>query len=450
MDESGFPRMQKSSHQSTPSATELRTPPSPESQTRQLARDPLNYFLTLTREYGDVVRYRPAPDPAYLVNHPDYVRHILVDNYRNYTKDTYINNKFKNLVGDGLVTSEGQVWRQQRRLMQPAFQHNRIEKLDQPIVEITRARLEKWRAAASRGEPVDIAAEMASLTLSITTKALFGIDLGEEVDEVGRAVTMGGDLLEKPNHPRFRNGLQTVKGIVDRLIAERRRSFVDNGDLLAILINTRDELTGARWDDDQLRDQVLTLLLAGYETTSSALTWTWYLLSQHEAVFERMHAEACQVLGNRLPGYADLASLSYTRNVFQEGMRLYPPAWVLGRRALADDAVGGFRIPAGTIVAISPYTLHRHLDFWENPEQFDPDRFLPERFAGMHRYAYIPFGGGPRLCIGYHFAFLEAQIILAMIAREFYPRLLPGLTIRPQPIFILRPNRNMLMELTTP
>ena len=413
-------------------------------------RDPLNFFLTLTRKYGDVVRYRPAPDPAYLINHPDHIRHILVDNNRNYTKDTYINNKFKDLVGNGLLNSEGDTWRQQRRMMQPAFHHTRLEKLDQPIVEITQARLDKWQAAASRGEPVDIASEMASLTLSVTTKVLFGIDLGEEIEEVGRAVNMGGDLLEKPNHPRFREGLVIVQGIVNRIIAERRRSFVDTGDLLSILISTQDELTGARMDDEQLREQVLTLLLAGYETTSNALSWTWYLLSQHPAVFQAMRAEARQVLGSRQPIYSDLPDLSYTRNVFQEGIRLYPPAWVLGRRAIQDDAVGGFRIPAGTIIAISPYTVHRHLDFWENPEQFDPDRFQPERFAGMHRYAYIPFGGGPRLCIGNHFAFLEAQIILAMIARQFYPRLLPGLTVRPNPIFILRADRSMLMELTRP
>jgi cytochrome P450 len=442
--------MPKPRSRSKHTQAELRTPPSPESKTRELVRDPLNFFLTITRQYGDVVRYRPAPDPAILVNHPDYVRHILVDNNRNYTKDTYINQKFKDQVGDGLLTSEGEVWRQQRRLMQPAFHHTRLQKLDRPIVEIVAARLENWQEHAARGEPVDIASEMASLTLSITTKLLFGIDLGEEVDEVGRAVNMGGDLLEKPNHPRFRNGLLIVQGIVERLIAERRRGYVDTGDLLSILINTQDEQTGARMDDLQLRDQVLTLLLAGYETTSSALTWTWFLLSQNEDAFHKMRAEALEVLGDRNPGYADLNALNYTRNVFQEGIRLYPPAWILGRRAVADDAVGGFRIPAGTIVAISPYTVHRHLDFWENPEQFDPDRFLPERFNGMHRYAYIPFGGGPRLCIGNGFAFLEGQIILAMLSRAFYPRLLPGLNIRPQPIFILRPDRNMQMELTAP
>ena len=442
--------MPKSSHSPQPGLDGLRTPPSPEGQARALVRDPLNFFLTLTRQYGDVVRYRPAPDPAILVNHPDYIRHILVDNNRNYTKDTYINQKFKDQVGDGLLTSEGAVWRQQRRLMQPAFHHTRLERLDQPIVDLVTARLERWQAAAAKGEPVDIASEMGGLTLSITTRLLFGIDLGEQVDEVGRAVNMGGDLLERPNHPRFRNGIQIIQGIVERIIRERRASFVDTGDLLSILISSRDEQTGASLDDRQLRDQVLTLLLAGYETTASALTWTWFLLSHNPAAFQRMRAEALQVLGGRQPTYADLEALTFARNVFQEGIRLYPPAWILGRRALADDAVGGFRIPAGTIVAISPYTVHRHLDFWDSPEQFDPDRFLTERFNGLHRYAYIPFGGGPRLCIGNSLAFLEAQIILAMIARSFYPRLLPGLSVRPQPIFILRPDRNMLMELTAP
>ena len=422
-----------------------KLPPSPRGSTREQVRDPLSFFLTLTRTYGDVVCYRAAPEPAYLVNHPDYVRRVLIDNNRNYSKETYINQMFKTAVGDGLLTSEGEVWRKQRRLMQPAFHHQRLEKLDGLITRSTEAMLARWEAAASAGETIDIAREMASLTLTITTKALFGIDLGEDINSVGAAVNMGADLLERPKNPRFRNAIQSVKDTVERIITERRLKYEDTGDLLSMLLQARDEETGLGMDDQQLRNQVITLLLAGYETTASALTWTWYLLSQHPEAASHMQAESRRVLAGRPPAYADLPDLPYARMVFEESMRLFPPAWILGRKALEDDQIGGYHVPAGTIVAISPYTLHRHPGFWERPDAFEPERFSPERSNGRNRYAYIPFGAGPRQCIGNTFGMLEAQLILPMVAGRFNLRLAPGIEINPQPVFILRPNRDMLM-----
>lgn len=424
------------------------TPPSPRGSLRQLVRDPLAYYLSLAREYGDLVCYRPAPEPAYLVNHPDYIKHVLVDNNRNYTKDTYINQMFKAQVGDGLLTSEGDAWRRQRRLMQPAFHQQRTFKLDTVITGAASRMLDRWEVRRAAGHTLDIAAEMATLTLSITTRALFGVDIGEEVNAVGEAVNVGADLLEKsPRHPRFQTGMQTVERVVDRIIAERRRPGGGSEDLLATLMQARDEETGTGMDDRQLRSQVMTLLLAGYETTASALAWTWFLVAQHPAVLEKLRREAQQVVGDRLPASADLQDLAYTRMVFEEAMRLYPPAWILGRRALGEDKIDGYSVPANTILAVSPYLMHRHPGFWTDPEAFDPERFTPERSAGRHRFAYIPFGAGPRLCIGNNFAMIEAQLIIALVACRYRLRLEPGQEIKPEPIFILRPNGPILMTL---
>jgi cytochrome P450 len=410
-------------------------------------RDPLSFFLTLTREHGDVARYRSAPEPAYLVNHPDHVKRVLVDNNRNYVKDTYINQMFKSYVGDSLLTSEGEVWRSQRRLMQPAFHHQRLDKLDTTITGKTAAMLESWEKVWAQGELILIAQEMAALTLSITTDVLFGVDLGEEIKQIGQAVDMGGALLERPKNARFRDALGMIVEIVDKIIEERRETAGDRGDLLSMLLEVRDETTGEGMDDELLRHQVITLLLAGYETTASALTWTWYLLAQHPEVMARLVSETTEALDGRRPTSRDLSRLEYAQMVFEEAMRLYPPAWILGRRALGEDQFGDTRILPGTVIAISPYTLHRHPRFWEQPETFDPLRFTPERSAGRHRFAYIPFGGGPRQCIGNNLSLIEAKLILSMVAQRFRMELVEDHPIQPEVVFVLRPDRQMKMRL---
>ncbi len=422
-------------------------PPTPQLNAREILRDPLAFFPTLARQYGDIVGYRRTPEPAYLVNHPDYIRHILMDNNRNYSKATYINQMFKSVVADGLLTAEGEDWLQQRRLMQPAFHHKRIASLDAVIIGEVQKMLERWKTSSQKGQPVDISREMAVLTLNITTRALFGVDIGEEAALVGDAVLISADLLEKPSNPRFRNAAHAVDKVVYGIIDERRRTRGDLGDLLSILMEVRDVETGLGMNDLQLRNQVLTLLLAGYETTSSVLTWTWYLLSSHPQAVERLRAESAKNIGDRIPTSQDLPKLQYARMVFEESMRLYPPAWILGRKALADDEIGGYWIPANAVIAISPYVVHRHPGFWEDPEVFDPERFSPEQTARRHRFAYIPFGAGPRQCIGNNLAMLEAQLIITMVARTFTLQLVPDQAIKPQPIFILRPNQEILMQL---
>jgi cytochrome P450 len=425
-----------------------RMPPSPRGSVREMVRDPLNFFLNMTREYGDVVCYRPAPDMAYLVNHPDDIRHVLVDNNRNYSKATYSNLVFKKLVGDGLITLEGETWRQHRRLMQPAFHHGRLEALDGMIVKATDEMLGRWERRYAEGLPVDIAREMASLTLTVTTRALFGVDLGDEVNTIGEWVNQAAVKFEKPSTPQVQEASREVRAIVERIVRQRKENFEDRGDLLSSMIQARDEETRLMLDERSLCDEVMTLLIAGYETTANALTWTWYLLSQNPWAVGQMREEVQGVLGNeRRPATADLDKMPFTRMVLDESLRLFPPAWILGRKALGPDEIGGYHVGAGTIMAICVYTVHRHPGFWEQPEVFNPLRFSPEADLRRHRYAYIPFGAGPRQCIGNNFGLLEACLAMACVAQRFELRIAPGSQVQPLPMFVLRPNRDLFMTL---
>lgn len=425
-----------------------RIPPSPSrASVRGLLRDPLRFFRTIAEEYGDIVRYRPAPDTAYLINHPDYVRHVLVDNNRNYSKETRSNQIFDTVVADGLLTSEGETWRKQRRLMQPSFHHSRLAPLDGMIAESTDAMLGRWRRAHEAGQPIDVAREMAALTLTITTRALFGVILGDQVREIGEMVNRAARFLEKPSDPRVKQSMDELNGVVDGIIQERRRDFRDGGDLLSSMMMAQDDDGAGAMNDEQLRNQVMTLMLAGYETTASALTWTWYLLSQNPGAHQRLRQEARTVLNGRSPRYADLERLPQAGNVFSEGLRLFPPAWTLGRRALAEDEIGGYYVAPGTVIAICIYTLHRHPAFWDRPDEFEPDRFSAANSAARHKFAYIPFGAGPRQCIGNTLGLMEGSLIIANVAQQFELRLMPGTNVSPQAIFVLRPARDLMMSL---
>ncbi len=433
---------------SNQAAHSKRLPPTPDRrEMRRLVRDPLRFFSTLAAQYGDVVCYRPAPDTAYLINHPDYVRHVLVDNNRNYSKETHTNQMFHTLVAGGLLTSEGEVWRKQRRMMQPAFHHTRLEPLDTMIADATDAVLERWRTFEVQNQPVDVAREMAALTLTVTTRALFGVNLGDEVREVGEMVNRAIGTLEKPSDPRLKESINGLNGVVERIIRSRKQDFKDGGDLLSSMIVARDSETGEPMTDEQLRNQIMTLMLAGYDTTASSLTWAWYLLSQNPEAAERLQAEVRGILHERAPRYQDLEHLPYTRMVLDESLRLFPPAWTLGRRALREDEIGGYYVAPNTVIAICIYTLHRHPGFWKDPEAFRPERFSPENSAGRHRFAYVPFGAGPRQCIGNTFGLMEASLIIAGIARRYGLQLVPGTEVQPQAVFVLRPARDLLMSL---
>ncbi len=396
---------------------------------RDFQRDKLGFIRGLTR-YGDVARYRTAHLTWYQINHPEGIRRVLQENNRNYGKGALTLGFFKPVVGEGLITSEGALWLRQRRLIQPIFHRKSVASFGSLMTEETLAMLERWGPAIEAGEPVDVPAEMARLTLDIVTGALFHAHVGEEPEVIGRAInTIVEDLgfrFEVPFYPphrvptprnrRLRAAMRTVDRAVYAIIAGRRDGG-DEEDLLALLMGTRDEETGEAMGDRQLRDEVMTLFLAGHETTANALSWALYLISTHPDAERRLREELDEVLGadRRIPTIGDLPKLAYTKMVVDETLRLYPPAWITNRQAVAEDEILGHRIPAGSFVSLSPYVLHRHPDFWDDPDAFDPERFAPGQGNGRPRFAYFPFGGGPRQCIGQSMALVEAQLVLATV-----------------------------------
>lgn len=411
-------------------------------------RDVLGLLLASRAAYGDVVRFRLGPMVLHLVAHPDGIRHVLQERAEQYDKTTRSSSKIRGLTGLSLLTASGALWHRQRRLVQPGFRPAAVAGYVARMAEATDAMLEGWQRRA--GEPFDVASDMMRLTYSIVGRALFSADVSGEADAVERAMavllshTYGRlqrivDLplaVPTPGNRRFRAALATVDRVVFRILAERRRTDPAEApeDLLSTLLRQRDEETGRGMSDEELRNETITLLLAGHETTANALTWTLYLLARHPEAMERLSDEVESVLGDRVPGAADLAALPYTERVIREAMRLFPPIWILERRALAEDEIGGYRIPAGSTVEVSPWVTHRHPAFWDEPERFDPDRFTPERSAGRPQLAYIPFGAGPRYCVGGHFAMTEALVILARVSRitqSHRLRLVPGQTVEP-------------------
>ncbi|MFH7027550.1 MAG: cytochrome P450 [Heteroscytonema crispum UTEX LB 1556] len=425
-----------------------------------LQKDPLNFLLNLRREYGNVARFRLGTRSLYLVSHPDDIKHVLQENHKNYHKSLGYQ-KLESFLGQGLLTSEDDVWRRDRKLMQPAFHRDRISGFSQTMINATEAMLERWKGFASRGEAINVTAEMMRLTLTIVCLTLFTSDISDEASDVGQALTVVlrhannriSSLFPLPeNFPteenyRFQQALKTLDRVVYNLINERRQSGEDTGDLLSMLVFARDEETGESMSEKQLRDEVMTIFLAGHETTANALSWTWYLLSKHPDVERRLDAELKEVLGGRVPTLFDLKNLKYTLQVLNETMRLYPPVWEIGRENIGTDQLGGYDIPSNSTIILSAYVTHRHPDFWENPEGFDPERFSPEHSGNRPQYAYFPFGGGPRTCIGNNFALMEAQLVIADIAQKYRLELVPGHVVEPEPMITLRPRNGILMTL---
>ena len=416
-------------------------------------RDPIGLMLESFREYGDVVRFRFGPKVAHLVSSPEGVNHVLAENNKNYGKQTRGYKNLRYVLGNGLLTSEGETWKRQRRIAQPAFHKQRIAGFAQAMVRAAEDAVGSLQAR--RGEIVDMHQEMMRLTLRIVGETLLAYDPTDAADEVGAALAfLLGIANERASrvvavppavptreNRKFRRALATLDGVVLRMIAERRKKPGDRGDLLSMLMEARDAETGEAMDDRQLRDEAMTIFLAGHETTANALTFSWLLLSRYPAAFRELRAELDGALGGRAPSLEDLPRLGFVRRVLQESMRLYPPAWIIGRSANGADEVGGYVIPARSIVFISPYVVHRHPRHWEDPEGFDPQRFAREPVRG----AYLPFGGGPRMCIGNFFATMEAELVLATIARTLRFELAPGYPVELEPSITLRPRRGMWM-----
>ncbi len=422
-------------------------------------RDPLKFEIDLAK-FGGVIRTQMGPWFSHSVFHPAHVKYVLQDNNQNYGRSAFVK-MLKSAVGDGLLTNEGESWLRQRRLAQPAFHRQRIAALVTLMTDSIDTMLERWRSVAENRQPVELLAEMSNLALDITGKALFGTALSSELNaflDQQRLILAHFNYrfehfltlpenIPTPRNRRFHKAVQTMDAIAYKIIAERRQNGHDRGDLLSMLLMARDEETGEGMNDKQLRDEVTTFLGAGSETTAVLLAWAWTLLSLHPTVERKFRAELAEVLGGRTATIADLPNLKYTRMILDETLRLYPPAWAMSREVLSDDEIGGYHIPAKSQIFLVQYVTHRLPEFWENPEGFDPERFTPERSANRPRYAYFPFGGGPRLCIGNEFALMEAQLVLATVAQKYRLHVAPGHKIEPHPIFTLRPRYGAMVTL---
>ncbi|HEV3471216.1 MAG TPA: cytochrome P450 [Pyrinomonadaceae bacterium] len=424
----------------------------PGGQMLAFRRDPLTFLARLAREHGDVARFRIGPQRAFLLSHPDLVRDLLVTHQERFHKGRALQ-RARRLLGRGLLTSEGDFHRRQRRLAQPAFHRQRINSYAATMVEYAERTSGRWRD----GQTLDISQEMMRLTLAVVGKTLFDADVETEADEVGEALTEVMELfgylmlpysellehLPLPASRRFRRARARLDSVIYRIIEDRRRAAGDRGDLLSMLLLAVDE-EGDRtgMTNEQLRDEVMTLFLAGHETTANLLSWAWFLLAQHPEAERRLHEELDAVLaGGRAPSADDTAALRYTEMVVAETMRLYPPAWTLGRLAVADHEAAGYHIPRGSLVLASQYVCHRDPRYFPDPERFDPERFTPEAKASRPQFSYFPFGGGVRRCIGEGFAWTEATLILAALARRWRVRLLPGRPVETQPRITLRPGK---------
>ena len=417
--------------------------------------DPLGFLKRTADKYGDLAYYRLGPMHAFLLNEPELIRQVLVTNQNNFTKSRALQ-RSKVLLGEGLLTSEGDFHLRQRRLVQPAFHRPRLIGYSQVMTDYALRTRERWRG----GEVLDVSAEMMRLTLAVVGKTLFSADVESEAAEIGEALTAVlkmfdllmmpfSEYLEKlplPSVRRFEKGRARLDQTIFGIIAERRRSGEDLGDLLSMLLLAQDEEGGGGMSDQQVRDEALTLFLAGHETTSQALTWSWYLLSQNPECERKLHEEVHRALGDREPTFEDLPQLRYTEMVLAESMRLYPPAWGIGRKAIDACEIGGYELPKGGIVIMSPYVTQRDPRWFPEPERFDPERWTPEARDARPKFSYFPFGGGSRMCIGERFAWMEGTLVLASIAKKWRLSLVPGHRVEPLPLITLRSKYGMKMR----
>jgi enediyne biosynthesis protein E7 len=381
--------------------------------------DSLERMIELFARHGDTYRvFVPARKSyTYVIHHPDDVKRVLVGNHRNYTKGLGLD-RVKILLGKGIMTSEGELWKRQRYMMQPLFHRRIITGFAELIAAANERRLASWDALAGRGEPVNLTDEMSDLTLEIVLLAIFGRDLDRLTTQLGgnpfEVVTR-----EQSRDLQFAYKFRSLTKLVAQLIARRRAEPEEHFDYVAMLMAARDKETGEPMGERELIDEVMTLIVAGHETTASGLNWTWYLLSQHPEVEARLHAELDAAPQMTAPGLAQMEALPYTNQVVNEALRLYPPGWLLSRRTVAADVLGGFEVPAGTNVLLPLYLLHRHPRYWKEPERFAPERFAPEHEAERPRFAYMPFAAGPRHCIGETFALYEMLMHLYKVARRY-------------------------------
>jgi cytochrome P450 len=422
---------------------------------REFNRDTLGFIERLHRDYGDVVRSRFLYVHAYFLYHPADIEALLTTNAKSFRKAQSLRSPFfHRLVGNGHVTSEGEFWRRQRRLAQPAFHRQRISSYGDIMVEYANRASAKWQD----GEQRDVAKDMTRLTLEIVVKTLFNSDVSNDADHIGAILSqivkpfasqatlkwIADNRLPTPGHYRYFNAVREIDKIIYRIIGERRASGSDEGDLLSMLLQAQDE-DGSQMSDAQLRDEVMTLFLAGHETTALALSWSWYLLAMHPEAERRFHAELADVLGGRTPEVSDLPQLKFTEMIAKEAMRLYPPAYAIGREAIEETEIGGYRVPRRTQLFAFQWVTHRDPRFFERPDEFVPERWDNGATQALPKYAYFPFGGGPRQCIGNYFAMMEIVLLLATIGQRF--RFSVEQKVEVLPVLSLRPKNGIKVKL---
>jgi cytochrome P450/NAD(P)-dependent dehydrogenase (short-subunit alcohol dehydrogenase family) len=418
-------------------------------------RDPIDMLLSLRRDYGDVVRNRLGPFVTFALAHPDHIQYVLQENHRNYTRGRFYDN-FKPFFGQGLLTTEGEFWRRHRRIVQPAFGWRRLEETTEVVGTAAMALVERWRRSA--GEPIDVVPDMMHLSLAALGLMVFNADISDTAEAVGPAVRFGLEaMMPQGNHndfiPRwmptpFNRRVKRARGAIDliirRVIDQHRGGQRDPSDIISLMLTTPDPDTGQLMIEQEVHDEVMTIFLAGHETTGSGLAWALYALAQHPGVIRPLRDELQSRLGGRAPTFAELRALPYLEQVISESLRVYPPIWGFTRDLLDDDEIAGYHIPAGASVFLSPYVTHRHPDFWPNPEAFDPDNFSSHTPA-RHKYAYFPFGGGMRKCIGFQMALLIMRVVVATVVQHLDLAAVPGHPVQRGALIALRPLHGIKM-----
>lgn len=399
-------------------------------------------------EFGDYCLIKPVSraNNTLLINNPDAIKYILVNNHENYAKGPGFE-RVKMLLGNGIIVSDGSYWRKQRRMIQPAFSRQCIEDLTGKMQKANSQWLQSWQKKAEAGEAIDVTAQVSELSLEIILRSLFSSDLDTLTEqEGGNPFSILTEDMARDLQLAIR--FRALRKLVQQLIDRRRESATRHHDFLEAFIDARDKKTDEGMTDKEIINEVMTLIIAGHETGATTLNWAWYLLSQNPAVASKLHAEVDRVVSGDIPTFSEVSQLQYTRQIIEEALRLYPPVWLYSRTALADDQVGGYHVPAGTNIFFTPYYLHRHQQYWDEPENFKPERFAPETAKNRHKFAFIPFSAGPRRCIGDYFSIVEMQIHLATMAKIFRLEVVDKNSIELDPQINLRSKKNILMKLS--
>ncbi len=426
----------------------------------EIQRNPLAFLQRNASEHGDFIHYPLGLWEVFQLNHPDLVEHVLVTNQKNYCKNTVQYNTLAKITGRGLLTSDGRFWRKQRRMIQPAFHRQKVLGWGTTMTQAANNMLAGWQTAAQSGQPLDIDEEMMAVTLNIVGEALLGLDLQADANKLSHAVLAMLDYVvyrsqqpvalplsvPTPRHRRFHHGLRLLDELIEQAVQNHTQGKGNPNTILSQMLTAVDH-NNQPMSQNQLRDEVITLLIAGHETAASGLTWLFYLLSQNPAVEDKLIAEIDGGLNGRLPTTNDLPNLPTVQRVIDEALRLYPPAWVITRRALEADTLGGANIPANALIIMSPYTTQRHPDFWAQPDKFDPNHFAPEASKERPRYAYFPFGGGARLCIGDQFAKVEMGLVVTAVLQKFRLQLVPNHPVIADPLVTIRPKHGLMMTI---